>query len=194
VITAGVGNDLCVPPGDLDYVGAIIGTKHGSGGADAEGTSPDGTDNELNAAVLYNMNGVPSGFKTGEVKLFEPGSKTVVSDVLTGTSEHCSVDDVIDHLCSSISRFKLLFTLYSDPEVGLAPDLTVLNTYNESVEPAGGFLVGADFGLNTATSNVVVFSDISDVPLPPALALFGSGLVGMAFLSRRRKSQTARVG
>jgi hypothetical protein len=35
---------------------------------------------------------------------------------------------------------------------------------------------------------VVRISEISEVPLPPALLLFGSGLLGMNWLRRRRQN------
>lgn len=39
----------------------------------------------------------------------------------------------------------------------------------------------------------IEFSPVSPVPIPPALALFGSGLVGLSFLSRRRgRKQSSR--
>jgi hypothetical protein len=39
------------------------------------------------------------------------------------------------------------------------------------------------------TSHVMLFGNVSEVPLPPALVLFGSALVGMGILGRRRKNK-----
>jgi hypothetical protein len=48
--------------------------------------------------------------------------------------------------------------------------------------PFDDFLVFVDIG----SGNSMVVTDISSVPIPPALWLFGSGLLGLAAVARGR--------
>ncbi len=76
------------------------------------------------------------------------------------------------------------FSLYSDiSNVLLKDDVNGNGIYDE-----GDTVYSTDYDYLTNTTSTIVVQDLAAVPMPAAVWLFGSGLIGLAGIARRKKS------
>ena len=134
---------------------------------------------------------------TRTIALTEPGSPSIISDLVTATISLLGVDTFSDgsscgfdsvSSLSVTSSFCLAVTLTSDAETSLtAPPGATLIAETGSIQNLSNNF-STLFGLENGTLPAInVRSDVETVPEPVSLALFGSGLAGLAFARRRRR-------
>jgi len=151
-----------------------------------------------NTSILTLVGGGQSGDITAAYDAFEaahvdpftgpisPFGSVLVADIPGGsldfTFSNCGFEGlsvVCDPVGTSFSAFDLIFEVASDADGVTTADLTI--------GTVGSQWTGAD-GVTVLNPNFVGATiNVNAVPIPPAVWLFGSGLVGLVGVARRRR-------
>ncbi len=160
--------------------------------SDVGGTSGGGVGVTWDPTVLT-LNETASGYSadvTNVIASQDPGNSGILFDTVNadGGSLTISFDLCTLTACDSLSLFNIYDLVFDAINPGTSPVDVGINIFTDVWWDSDPF---DSMPLDNQPTMVGATVTVGAVPVPSALWLFGSGLIGMAGIARRRKTQFA---